>query len=423
MGLLIRKNGTKIFCCLVGLLAVTGLWSSLVAAAEDVSSVATKMVIVSADVFAGNSVQANTYDRTRNWYNTVLHSHSQYSDGNLSVRSLMTYAAFSGCAAIAITDHCSLDQCSDPYFQPTFGTIPIRGEEWTTLSGHANVLNPTGDLSFCEEAGDSIELMITSALNRNGTIVVNHPFYAEGWTHDYLDEGISGIEVWNIFWFMPPQDSAFAANYYCAADFIRQNCYLTQSADVVEQVFLAYGLTDGMFDNFPNIRALAWWQGFLEQGRMVSAVGGADFHYFPVPLLFPLSYVAAPSNSAEDIVQAVADGHLIITHDWNSPKVFVYADDNGDGFYESIVGDNLQIAAATTIRFRIEVVAGEGKRVHLVTSQGLQEERIVGSGNPWVWELQVQANAATRDFVRAEVRSLMLSDYMLSLTNPIYINY
>lgn len=200
------------------------------------------------------------------WYNTVLHSHSTYSDGNLSVQLLMMYAALSGCDAIAITDHNTLDQCSDPYFEPFLGSTPVRGEEWSN-NGHANILGLTGNEAIL---GGSIEQMIEEATERGGIVNINHPFLSSLWPHDYLDEGIDGIEVWNSLWLVPPVDcrGKIGSSNLCPEAYLHRSGYLEDCIAAAAALPPADEVSADLFEDYPNPLALAWWQGSWRKGTV-----------------------------------------------------------------------------------------------------------------------------------------------------------
>lgn len=82
------------------------------------------------------------------WYYGTFHSHTTYSDGVHSVSWLLNAINDRGGNFCAITDHNTLDQCYDTAFHRTGNCEPIRGTEWTTDSGHANVLGPEGADTF-----------------------------------------------------------------------------------------------------------------------------------------------------------------------------------------------------------------------------------------------------------------------------------
>jgi hypothetical protein len=341
------------------------------------------------------------------WNSVVYHSHTQYSDGNLTVQWLMLYAALSGVDAIAITDHRTLDQCRDPYFRETLGTWPIRGEEWG-WDGHAGILGLSGDEPI---PNDSIDLMLAEAAERGGLVVINHPFGSgDPWPRDYLDEGIGAIEVWNTIWLTPFLTEGLTPG-------------LPASGDLDGLDLAAPYLAAGMGDELPNPRAVAWWQGFLAEGRRIPAIGGVDFHYFPLPLWLPVCLVAAPDNTPEEILAATANGRLVIARDPTSPRVFISADADGDGVFEALTGDDITVTEPGEIRFLVEVEGGAGRLLRLWTAEGQLADVIIGPGRPWRLLLTADVDATTQDFLRAEVHSPVLDLIMLGLTNPIYVNY
>jgi len=330
-----------------------------------------------------NGMGDSYFLRGYSWYLVGLHSHTTYSDGNLTVKELLEYGAYDeGMGALSITDHNTLEQCSDPDFHPTGNLIPIRAEEWSSSFGHAGLHGLTGDTPVTTS---SIEEMIAETTTRGGIIIIHHPKSEDApWAHDYLDEGIDGIEVWNSFFFMKGGQTAQVNN---------------------------------------NQEAVNWWHGFLAEGKRITGVAASDYHQWPQSLGDPSVLVLARSNSNTDILKNIVAGHVIMVSSENSGKVFLWADKDNNGTYDTPVGQNISVSAPQKVTFTIEVYGASGDEIIVYTKSGKRFSQTVGSGNPWRYSRTVTLRPETHDFIRVELRPNWFPWNMISMTNPIYINY
>jgi hypothetical protein len=170
-----------------------------------------------------------------------------------------------------------------------------------------------------------------------------------------------------------------------------------------------------------NQKAVRWWQDHLEEGRRLVAIGGSDVHYIGLNSLYPCNYVLAASNQPDDIQAAIDEGRLGISKDQDGPRVFAWADADGDLEYETPMGANLSVTSRKRIGVRVTVKNGNGRTLFLYTHQGVIWSKQVDSDD---WELRASAmlDASSRTFLRAELRASD-NNYMKSMTNPIYVNY
>ena len=312
------------------------------------------------------------------WFLFANHCHSAKShDSFTPISVLLSQAALHGASSIAVTDHRTLAQCSDPDFYPQLGVYPICGEEWGS-EGHAGLLNLPPDADPMD--GWPLAEMVAEATALGASVIANHPFFdGDPWPEGRVSPGINGIEVWNGPW------------------------WWRQKAAV------------------PNQRAVGWWQDHLEEGRRIFAIGGSDVHYVGLNPLFPCNYVLAAGPEPDLIQAAVEAGRMGISVDEDGPRTFLWADIDGDAEYEIPMGTNVAITSPTRLRIRIAVKKGKGDRLYLYTREGIVHSRRVDTA---VWELRISAlvDENTRDFIRVELRAGR-TNYMRSLTNPIYVNY
>ncbi len=316
------------------------------------------------------------------WIYFANHTHTEYSDGQGDVKGRIKEAARFGADIVSITDHRTMDQCNDPDFETQDGCVPMRGVEWGG-GGHACILNMTGTDPLNKKpdgTGYTITETIPLALARGGSIFINHPFHSTLWPHSFVHAGIKGIEVWTT--------------------------------------------------NFPDVSegaaARAWWSGMVAQGSILVAIGGSDNHLHNWLCTdisnsnTPCNRVLAASSQPDDVMDGVNAGRLVINTPKGGPHAYLWCDQNGDGSYETAMGDNIPVTSLKRLRFRAEVREGQFSTLTVFSLNG-SIERSIGSGNPWRADFEADVRPDTKDFFRAEIKSVVGA--IQCVTNPIYINY
>ena len=321
------------------------------------------------------------------WLAGDLHAHTTYShdsyggpgDDNTgfeeaytlghSVMSQFAVAESRGLDFLAITDHNDVRSQSDPGWPaPGDPVIGIPAYE-DSLDGHAQMLGATrlvGSGSSAAEVQAAADELRAPPFG--GAFQINHP--AEGATGGELDWKLGHevvpdtVEVWNIsrLW-QPPLPSAS-----------------------------------------DNDGAIRFWEGFLDAGESVAATGGSDNHYVATTPIQgagqPTTWVHAEERSAAGVLAGLRRGHTFVSHqppELGGPRVFIEADADRDGRFESIAGDAVPRSAA----MRVRVKGAAGAKLRLVGTGG----RRIGS------ESTVSAGTYRRGFaippwttwVRAEV--------------------
>ncbi len=249
-----------------------------------------------------------------------------------SVSSQFAVARSRGLDFLAITDHNDVRSQADPGFGPSPLALPAYEN---SLSGHAQMLGATrvydnGDGSVAAVAALAAELRADG-----GVFQVNHP--AEGATDDGLDWEYAyevapdTVEAWNISpLYQPPLPSG--SN---------------------------------------NDAAIAYWEGWLDRGHRVGATGGSDNHYLATTPAQgtgqPTTWVAVRELSVSGVLEGLRNGRTAISHQppaYGGPRMYLEADADGDGAYESIVGDTVPPGAPLRVRVdgapgaQLSVIAG-----------------------------------------------------------------
>jgi len=248
------------------------------------------------------------------WLRGDLHMHTEYSDGFDTVAAVIDMAEYlewpeflehhpeyvgSPLDFIAISDHRTVDQNSDPDFHSDM-VIPIPSEEFGS-SGHANTPgvsefvdhDPGGDGVSVEDYQAGIE----SAHAQGALFSPNHPF-APGIMFPWDVTGFDSIEVWNSGWLLasPPTTAADLENWEASG---------RTAAATYRRAVQAEGMgADG--------QSLTWYEALLSRGIHVGLVGGGDRHAIVLPG-FPTTYVQAATSDVQGLVDGMRDRHSYVT--------------------------------------------------------------------------------------------------------------
>lgn len=212
------------------------------------------------------------------WFKGDNHLHTTNSDGKLKLYELIARAKKAGLDYIIVTDH-NYDTVKTGFSSE--GLTVIKGQEVTGSNGHMNVwgadvgFEPPYDLSNI----DCYNRIAAKAKKNGAYISVNHPFCSLCGFHAGLDSlKPDCVEIWNTI----------------------------QHSD--------------------NVKCLDWWLNNLDEGRFIPAVGGSDFHSdiaFIDMMAMPCTVVHAPSNSPEDILEAMKLGRCFVTNKPNSAMLYL----------------------------------------------------------------------------------------------------
>lgn len=316
------------------------------------------------------------------WYLASLHNHTTYSDGVLPVHDLLSWAERDGADLLAVTDHNTLAHQLDTAFHPIGRLTPMGGVEWTTDSGHANLLGVQGQEDF--RYGGPVATMIDDASYRGGLVVVNHPC-APPWAwlrYPELDSGLDAVELMNG----------------------------------------RTGFRSGQQDN--SQAAIDWWHELLSLGIPVAGVANSDFHNPPEHPLRPCSRIRSRANHPDSIIEAVKHGRVMACDRHDRSRLHVYCDADCDGALDAQTGDRVLLGGVTRpVRFRVEAEeAGPGDLLCLFRRSGRFLEFRLPEGGDFGHEWIEWFGAGDTDFVRAELRR-QGGDCHGICTNPIYVNY
>lgn len=211
-------------------------------------------------------VEIRLIGRQRRWLAGELHSHSEHSDGGVTVLDAIHRARTSGLDFLAITDHNAVTQNDVRPDDP--GILVIPAMELTSYWGHTNFLGlprPVADWR-CRSPRNVADKMAEARAN-GATVVINHPFQnsAGGRWQSGFDVAFDALEIWNGNW------------------------------------------------SVMNEQGLAFWQELLTSGRRVPATGGSDFHLKNRRRHGrPANRLCVEGMSVSDILAAVRAGRNVV---------------------------------------------------------------------------------------------------------------
>ncbi|MFN2539763.1 MAG: CehA/McbA family metallohydrolase [Mycobacteriales bacterium] len=328
-------------------------------------------------------------------------------------------ASLKGLDYLAITDHHSdahpEDDGSVSVHDPGFGTagvVGVPGYE-NSIGGHAQMLGATRVYPAGDQKAAAVNAMADALRADGGLFQANHPADDVGreltscddlhgmmWQYGY-DVPVDSVEVWNTnHWLQTP---------------------LPASAG--------------------NDDAIFWWECLLSRGQHVTATGGGDSHWLSLSAVQgignPTTWVFAPERSARGVLAGVKSGHTSISVQTplaGTTQLFLEADADRDGSYESMMGDT--VPAGTPLRVRAVGAPGAGLvRVRanghdLVTDQPLapgQSVDLVAPAKGWVWaalyapDAQAQRKAACDPVVGGSSTLCRYEIGMVAMTSALYV--
>ncbi|HZQ26244.1 MAG TPA: CehA/McbA family metallohydrolase, partial [Acidimicrobiales bacterium] len=252
-----------------------------------------------------------------------------------SVDERFTEASVKGLDYLAITDHNDVRSQKDPAFGG-HGVIGIPAYE-NSLHGHAQMLGATHLFPAADSARD-VNGIAWQLRSEGGVFQINHPadelqgpYFSGcadtarlGWGYGY-DVRPDTIEVWNIgHWLQPP---APAGN--------------------------------------SNDDAERYWECWLDRGARIGATGGSDSHWLSTALVQgpgnPTTWVFTRERSAAGVLRALRQGRTSVSFQppaMGSARLSLEADVDGDGVYESMIGDT--VPPRTPMRVRATGLLGQG---------------------------------------------------------------
>lgn len=286
----------------------------------------------------------------------------------ITVGQQFQLAAAKGLDFTAITDHNDIRSHSDPGFGSS-GVIGLRGYE-ASYNGHAQILG-TGSYYDPGEATAADLLRIRDGVHADGGLFqINHPAnesrdfpHDADWSYGF-EVRPDAVEVWNgTRLHQPPLPSGSS--------------------------------TDD---------AVKYWEAWLDRGARIAATAGSDTHWATLSATngvgHPTTWVYASERSERGVADGLRAGRTFISHQppaLRGPRVFLEADGDRNGTYESMVGD--VVPSGARIRVRVEGAGGTLLRIPRDGGGNVREDVPITSD---MLRMSFVAPSATR-WLRAEI--------------------
>lgn len=261
-----------------------------------------------------------------------------------SVANQFRIAASRGLDYLAITDHNDIRSHSDPG-RGAMGLIHLPSYE-NSLSGHAQMHGAKQQYSGGSSLA-GVQAQVAALRADGGVFQINHPAdknaepYPDnlGWSYGF-DVVPDTIEVWNI------------------------------GVRAYQAPFPSYTNNDA---------STQFWEDFLNRGHKVGATGGSDNHWVTLTGFAgagqPTTWVFARERSARGLLEGLKAGRTFISHQpplLGGPRVVIEADADGDGVYESTIGDS--VAKTAALRARVYGAPGALVRIYSGSADSIESE-------------------------------------------------
>ncbi len=290
-----------------------------------------------------------------------IHTHTNASDGKLSLAELVRAAKGNGLDFLFVTDHNDYAQNFQisAFGTETFTVLP--GMEWTHYNGHCGLLGVTRPVAspFCVNTGGQVSSLLREAQKNGALTVQNHPFCpSTGWQFDIDDSIFDLVEIMN-------GGTLPSANEAC----------------------------------------LRWWHDRLCQGRKIPIAGGSDYHgtKYGKNVGQPSTALYAMSLAPDDILSALRNGNGYVILWPGAPVLWAEAG-------QAILGETAP--RGTEICITLTGLQG-GDRLRIITNIA-REEMICPEQTCQVSLHRAPDNA---DFIRFEV---IRGTERILISNPIY---
>jgi hypothetical protein len=199
---------------------------------------------------------------------------------------------------------------------------------------------------------------------------------------------------------------------------------------------------------FYNWESLERWDSLLRKGERVVAVGGSDVHSIPPaeprhphglanPTTWVYADVSAPTpvparpealvgraerqRPEQAILDAIRAGHVFLSDAPNDTRLVLSADSDGDGRFETLMGDTIAPNDGGPIRFRVDVNGGIDRRLWLIADGVPIDIRPLDRVES---TLDFTLDVPGRRYVRTELRGNRgrpeRGEVVWAMTNPIW---
>lgn len=332
--------------------------------------------IFSPEVTVSLEIKTVPSQRAKRWFSGELHAHTNHSDGNCSLDTLMEAAYNSGLDFLVLTDHNTTSAWND--IDNQFPVKVIPGIELSSYFGHVVVSGITEYVDWrAYDRNDPLENAFSHAAAQGAITTIAHPFEPGGplccgceWEFTNVDlTHLDALEIWSGTW---------------------------------------KGL-NGLI----NWRALAWWDELLNQGQRITGVAARDAHN-PNPFFNPHTantYVQASSSATEEILEGIRLGRVFVS---SGPELELSILGQGQLF---TIGDTAPLALGEILDLAIALTKVNEPLVCQVVVDGevVHTEPVV----PGEYRLTLQISRP-KGWVRVQFLREGTTEFV-TISNPIFV--
>jgi hypothetical protein len=279
-------------------------------------------------------------------------------------------ASVRGLDYLAITDHHDDGRPGDsgagggpvppPWEDPGFGThgvIGIPGYE-NSLSGHAQMLGATKVYWLQKTDGSpdksaaAVQAIADELRADGGVFQANHPTDPPHDLRERVQHPTGGL---------PPLVPLACDD----TSWMDWGYGFDVTVDSVEVWNFSHALQPPIPAMSGNGDAVRYWECWLQRGDKVAATGGSDSHWLSTSAVQgsgnPTTWVFASDRSLTGILQALKEGRTsvsILPPTEGAVQLYLEADRNGDGTFESMIGDT--VPPGSKLRVRASGLPGPG---------------------------------------------------------------
>lgn len=231
----------------------------------------------------------------------VIHVHSRYSDGQLSVERIAEVAQRQDLDFLILTDHNTLEGRRKGKAGWYGRTLLLIDEEISTAAGHCLALRLSAEVESRQDAFWTLQ----EIRRRGGWSFIAHPFWRKKPWDEPEMEGITGLEIYNAVEDVSDENPLALG---LATLFLGSDATLPRWLDRPDQ-------------------ELALWDRRLARGDRLVGIGSSDAHglsWFGLHLGPYSSFFRMVRNhllvkggeiSESSIYEAIEQGHLFVAHD------------------------------------------------------------------------------------------------------------
>lgn len=316
------------------------------------------------------------------WHPVELHTHTQHSDGDFTVRELVRAIRRHGFHAVCLSDHNTMSGLPELYkAAERENIVPIPGIEWTTYWGHMLVLDEHGYTDWRGVQPEEIDAAIASIHRNHGLVGIAHPFA--------LDNPINTGYHWN---------------------------FLVEDWEAVD--FLEVWSRDNAPCKIQSFRAIQLWESLLNRGFHITATSGRDWHREDA-YHYAHTYVLVENLTKDSILDAIKTGKVCLA----AGPLLTMSGTCSDGTQVQI-GDTIdsgKIELQLRVNDRTLPKDWEKESVSAKEIQLVQNGEVICSLSPKSSQ-RISVDAVS-GWLRADLTGSFYGkqDQKIALTNPVYI--